>query len=67
MSKKATQKMIDYAKGINEWVKEKMPDTDDFDAVSAYIDRNKDEYRLELELDSFGRLASSYRGDTLDL
>lgn len=40
MNRKATQKMIDYAKGINEWVKEKMPDTDDFDAISAYIDRN---------------------------
>ena len=38
--RKATQKMMDYASDINEFVSEKMPNTDDFAIISAYISRN---------------------------
>ena len=45
MSRKATQKMIDYAQDISEWVVERMPNSDDFLVISAYIDRNVSAYR----------------------
>ena len=48
MNRKATQKMIDYAKYISEWVGEKMPDSDDFQLIGDYINRNKEYYRNQI-------------------
>jgi len=46
--RKATQKMLDYAKVISEWVSEELPETDDFDAYHSYISRNKPEYKRQI-------------------
>ena len=48
MNRKATQKMIDYAKYISEWVGEKMPESDDFQVIGDYINRNKEYYRNQI-------------------
>ena len=59
--RKATEKMLAYSKEISEWVAEKLPKTDDFYVIYAYINRNVRSYKermrecwldseLELEL-----------------
>ena len=67
MNRKATQKMIDYAKGISEWVPEKMPDSDDFLVISSYINRNVSGYHKALERENYAYMASNYRGEYFDL
>ena len=70
MNRKATQKMIDYAKYISEWVGEKMPNSDDFQVIGDYINRNKEYYRnqineLNLMHETMMEFAHSDWGDRL--
>lgn len=65
--RKATQKMMDYATAISNIVCEKMPDTDDFTTISAYISRNVKEYRDHMKTENYALLASTYHGEYFDL
>ena len=49
MNRKATEKMIRYARDISEWVHEIAPDSDDFAVISDYISRNKPLYQKALQ------------------
>lgn len=65
--RKASWKMMDYAMAISNKVREKMPDTDNFATISAYISRNVEEYYKCMEIENFGHLAATYHGDYMDL
>lgn len=43
--RKATEKMLAYSREISEWVAEKLPETDDFYVIYAYINRNVHSYK----------------------
>lgn len=49
IGRKATEKMLNYAKDISEYVLEPLPKTDDFYAIYNYIGRNKDIYQMQME------------------
>ena len=52
MTRKATQKMIDFANDISEVLDIEKPMTDDFDEVGKFISENKDDLYLTMELEA---------------
>lgn len=46
--RKATAKMLTYARNISEWVGEKLPESDDFEEIRGYISRNKGCYQEQI-------------------
>ena len=52
MTRKATQKMIDFANDISEVLDIEKPMTDDFDEVGKFISENKDDFYLIMELEA---------------
>lgn len=49
IGRKATEKMLNYAKDISECVIEPLPKTDDFYIIYNYISRNKNAYQMQME------------------
>lgn len=49
IGRKATEKMLNYAKDISECVIEPLPKTDDFYIIYNYISRNKNAYQMQVE------------------
>lgn len=49
IGRKATEKMLNYAKDISECVIEPLPKTDDFILIYNYISRNKNAYQMQME------------------
>ena len=64
-NRKATDKMMQYAEWISEWVAEKLPETDDFTVISCYISRNKPMYQATLQQEIWYQeaLMESMHGD----